>query len=76
MKRFNEHFYNTKTALKTKAEGMESMQSKIDPIGSHFSMPDHDKDDIQISVLAFIILTPESKEALALRLKVEKNGST
>ena len=72
MKRFNEHFYNTKTALKSKREGTETMQSKIDPIGSHFSMPDHDTDDIQISVLAFITLTPESKEALALRLKVEK----
>ena len=72
MKRFQEHFYNIKIAHKTKAEKTETLQGKIDPIGSHFSLPNHDANDLQISVLAFITLTPMSKEALVLRLKVEK----
>ena len=72
MKRFNEHFYSIKVAHAAKAEGTEQTQGKIEAIGSHFSMPNHDVNDLQISVLAFITLTPESIEALALQLKVEK----
>ena len=70
MKRFNEHFYSIKVAHVPEAEGSEQIQGKIEAVGSHFSMPNHDANDLQISVLAFITLTPESKEALVLRLKV------
>ena len=72
MKRFQEHFYNVKIAHKGKLEQLAILPSKIDPIGLHFTQPNHDANDIQISVLAFITLTPMSKDALALRLKVEK----
>ena len=72
MKRFTEHFYNVKTALTTKLDKLATPPSKKDPIGLHFTQPNHDVKDIQISVLAFITLTPERKDALTLRLKVEK----
>ena len=72
MKRFQEHFYNIKIARTAKLDKQAIQPSKIDPIGLHFTQPHHDATDIQISVLAFITLTPESKEALSLRLKVEK----
>jgi len=72
MKRFYEHFYSIKVARAAKTEGTDQIQGKVEAIGSHFSMPNHDENDLQISVLAFITLTPESKEALVLRLKVEK----
>ena len=72
MKRFREHFYNIKISRTAKADRTEAQLGKVDAIGSHFALPDHDANDLQISVLAFITLTPESKEALVLRLKVEK----
>ena len=72
MKRFNEHFYNVKVARRAQLEKQAIPTSKIEPIGLHFTQPNHDVSDIQISVLAFITLTPESKDALSLRLKVEK----
>ena len=72
MKRFKEHFYNVKIAREAKLDKLAIQPSKIDIIGLHFTQPNHDVTDIQISVLAFITLTPESKEALRLRLKVEK----
>ena len=58
MKRFNEHFYSIKRAHAAKAEGTDKIQGKIEAIGSHFSMPNHDENDLQISELAFITLTP------------------
>ena len=72
MKRFKEHFYNVKIAREGKLNNLTFQPSKIDPIWLHFTLPNHDASDIQISVLAFITLTPESKDALTLRLKVEK----
>ena len=49
-----------------------TIPEKLDPIGLHFSKPNHDKEDVSISVLAFITLTPDSDQALRMRLKVEK----
>ena len=72
MKRFQGHFYNIKMAKTNKQDENESTPEKIDPIGLHFNKPNHEADDISISVLAFITLTPQSKDALKLRLKVEK----
>ena len=72
MQRFKEHFYNIKISRTAKADKTEAQLGKIDAIGSHFALPDHDVNNLQISVLAFITLTPKSKEALVLRLKVEK----
>ena len=72
MKRFQEHFYYTIILHQCKADITEVLQDKIDPIRSHFSLPEHDESDLQISILAFITLSPMSKEALVLRLNVEK----
>ena len=59
--RFQGHFYNIKV-------GNES-----DAIGMHFSQKDHrGTRDIQIYVLEFISLPPQSKRPLSLRLSVEK----
>ena len=49
-----------------------SRPEKPDPIGLHFSKPQHDETDVRISVLAFITLTPHSEQSLRMRLKVEK----
>jgi hypothetical protein len=59
--RFQGHFYNIKKGL-TK-----------DGVGSHFSRTDHHgTDDLQIRVLEFIRLPPNSTRALSLRLRLEK----
>ena len=44
-----------------------------DAVGTHFSANDHRGiEDLNISVLAFISITPQSEAALRFRLKVEK----
>ena len=47
---------------------------KKDPIGIHFSAPNHrGTKDIEIHVLAFITIPPKSKHGLNFRLQIEKN---
>ena len=73
MKRFEGHFGKIKSTLKRKQKKTAPNRPEIyDPIGTHFSAPDHDVKDIRISVLAFITLYPDSEEALKMRLRVEK----
>ena len=72
MKRFQGHFYNITKANQKQEDEFQNPTGKIDPIGLHFQKENHDMNDVQISVLAFITLTPMSKEALMMRLKVEK----
>ena len=73
MARFQGHFEKIKSAQKGKQIiAPYTTQETYDPIGQHFSKPNHDANDIRISVLAFITLKPDSEEALKMRLKVEK----
>ena len=72
--RFQGHFTNIGKASK-KATGIDeqSLPVRFDPIGTHFTQPGHrGTQDVQISVLAFITNSPQTKEALKMRLKVEK----
>ena len=63
-KRFQGHFYNIKKA--------DPKGKPLDPKGLHFLKPNHAVNDVEIGILAFITITPLSKESLKLRLKVEK----
>ena len=73
MERFQGHLGKiTKAHKKTKGNQEPTQPEKLDPIGLHFSKPNHDEKDLNISVLAFITLTPHSDKALRMRLKVEK----
>ena len=73
IERFQGHFGKITKATRGPLEADQpSRFEKVDPIGLHFSKPDHNASDIQISVLAFITLTPHSDQALRMRLKVEK----
>ena len=49
-------------------------QQDTDAVGTHFSADTHHGiEDLIISVLAFITITPQSEAALRYRLKVEKD---
>ena len=73
MDRFKEYIGNINKAHKGQnGNQYTSHTEKQDPIGLHFFKPNHDKTDVSISVLAFITLTPHSKQALSMSLKVEK----
>ena len=57
MKRFRKDFYNVKIAHTAKLEKLGIPPSKIEPIGLQFTQPNHEADNIQICVLAFITHT-------------------
>ena len=75
MARFQGHFYTIKNAINKRKINPQQYKSEMkDPIGIHFSQPDHNgHKDIEIYVLAFITLAPKTSASLQLRLKVEKN---
>ena len=59
------HNFQLPIAHKAKQKETAPNTGKIDLVGMHFNLPNHDVNDIQISVLAFITLTPLSKDAVA-----------
>ena len=75
LERFQGHCGKITTYLKHKKEETTLFrQQDKDAVGTHFSADDHNgTQDLIISVLAFITITPQSAAALRYRLKVEKD---
>ena len=63
MKRFQCHFYDVKKANCIDEDEFPNSLGKLDQIGLQFQKENHDVNSMLISVLAFMTLTPESKEA-------------
>ena len=61
MERFHGHTGKiTKAHKGTKVNEDHTQPEKLHSIGLHFPKPNHDEKDLEISVLAFITLTPHS----------------
>ena len=73
MERFQGHFGKVKSAHKEKGKDPYPQKAeRFDPIGHHFSTTNHTANDIEIHVIAFITLSPQSADALTMRLRVER----
>jgi hypothetical protein len=75
--RFQGHFYNVKTAMEfyqsRNKPGKTVGREPKDAVGMHFSRNDHNGiQDMQIQVLEFMHLPPQSERGRVLRLKIEK----
>ena len=75
LERFQGHCGKISTYQKHRVEEPTLFRKQDkDAVGTHFSAPDHSgKEDLIISVLAFITLPPQSQASLVYRLKVEKD---